>query len=111
LRLASKVESGARKERSARLRALDRVLRRRFAAAQLGTVQAVVPERPAGDGRWEGITGNYLRAQFEWTRPVRALPALPLILLDRVAEGEILQGRRVSFWSTPVPCGSGQRSG
>jgi threonylcarbamoyladenosine tRNA methylthiotransferase MtaB len=95
LRLGAEVPAPLRKERSSRLRALDRELRARFAASQLGTVQAVLPEGPVMEGDWQGITGNYLRVRFAWRQPEGALRSMPLVLLER-AEGARVRGRLLS---------------
>ncbi len=86
-RLPGEVSVQVRKDRSARLRALDRDLRRRFAHSQSGTVQAVLPETPAGEGHWEGLTGNYLRVRFPWSGPDSGAGELPRVRL-RVDPGE-----------------------
>jgi threonylcarbamoyladenosine tRNA methylthiotransferase MtaB len=67
LRLGAPVPPRETRRRSASLRELDARLRRRFADRQRGTVQTVIPEGGAGGGRWQGLTGNYLRARFPWT--------------------------------------------
>ena len=106
LRLGPPVPVALRQERSLRLRNLDRELRRRFAARQAGTVQAVLPEGPCGAGEWQGLTGNYLRVRFPWTPT--ASPAMPLVLLEETGNVRWMRGRPLApRWED----GRGQRRG
>lgn len=91
-RLGGSVDEGVRRERSARLRRLDREIRRRFAVTQLGTVQTVVPESPCGGDLWQGTTGNYLRIRFPWSGP-RSPESLPLVLLESWDPSGWVRGR------------------
>jgi len=98
LRLGEPVAAEVRRERSRRLRDLDRRLRARFAAELLDTIQQVVPERPARRGApddlvWEGVTGNYRRVRFAWPAAVRARRELPLVLLESAGADGVLHGR------------------
>lgn len=85
-----------RRQRAARLRAAGARLRCRFAAAQVGRVHEIVPERRYAPGRGEGLSGNYLRVRFPWdgTCPagsrllrVRVVSANP----DGSAEGSLVE--------------------
>ena len=101
LRLGAPVPPEVRRERSRRLRALDRELRQRFRERQAGTVQTVLPEAPCGPGHWQGLAGNYLRVRFPWEPPPAAARALPLVLLQGAGDGRWMEGR------TMTPTGTG----
>ena len=66
-RLPGDVPVATKKRRSAHLRQLSTELKQRFARSQIGSVQAVIPEAPCGEGEWQGLTGNYLRTRFRVT--------------------------------------------
>jgi threonylcarbamoyladenosine tRNA methylthiotransferase MtaB len=95
LRLGTAPAPLVRKERSRRLRALDRGLRSRFAQEQQGSIQTVLPERKAGEGHCQGLTGNYLRIRFPWPHPLPARGRLPLVRIEGVAREGLLEGRPV----------------
>ncbi|MCA9727061.1 MAG: tRNA (N(6)-L-threonylcarbamoyladenosine(37)-C(2))-methylthiotransferase MtaB [Candidatus Eisenbacteria bacterium] len=66
-RLGDEVPVEERKRRSSTLRQLGGALRRRYFERLRGTVQRVLPEGPAGDAHWQGLTDNYIRVRFPWT--------------------------------------------
>jgi len=102
-RLGPAADPEVARERSARLRALSRERQERFRRDLLGTVQDVLPERPCGEGSWQGLTGNYLRVRFPWDEAAggkelldRALPRVRLEALrpDGLLEGVLAGGGR-----------------
>lgn len=77
-----------RRDRSARLRAAGARRRILFASSLVGTVQEVLPERPSGVGRGQGLTGNYLRLRFPWDgRPVGGTGLLRVRVVAAAADG------------------------
>jgi threonylcarbamoyladenosine tRNA methylthiotransferase MtaB len=77
-----------RRDRSARLRAAGARRRALFASSLVGTVQEVLPERPSGAGRGQGLSGNYLRLRFPWDgMPVGGAGLLRVRVVGVAADG------------------------
>jgi threonylcarbamoyladenosine tRNA methylthiotransferase MtaB len=106
IRLDRPVGEAEKRARSRRLRELDRELRHRFASQQIGTVQTVLPEAPAGAEFWQGLTGNYVRVRFPWAG--RSDGPLPRVRLEAVEDDGLMRGETLP--ASPLPPASIERT-
>jgi len=93
-RLQLRVPDAEKRRRSVALRGLAAEIRARFARSQLGTRQEVLLEAPVADGRWQGLTGNYLRVRLPWRAPMAPEPGRTLrtVLLTGVENDGDMSG-------------------
>ena len=93
-RLHQLVPPPEKRRRSVALRELAAAIRTRYARSQRGTRQEVLLEAPAGEGYWQGLTGNYLRVRIPWRAAGTPEPGRTLrtVLLTEIGNDGVMDG-------------------